>query len=788
MIKNYFKIALRNLLKNRIYSFINIFGLAVGLACSILIFLWVADEYSYDRFHSNIDNIYRLHASQTWVQGIGTSSSMPYPLKDALKEKSSQIEHVAMTNWGEGNMLEVGDKRLNRFGLSATEDFFKIFSFQMLAGDSATALKEPYSIVITEETAELFFPNEEAIGKRIKIDHKDELIVTGVIKNLPRQSSFSFDYVLPFGYYEASQSWARNSRDNWDDNSFQMYVALKEGASEEEVNSQIKHLIRDNNEKAPTSTLFLHPMSKWRLQGNFENGVNTGGLLEYVQLFTAVAIFVLIIACINFMNLSTARSESRAREVGIRKSIGSSRRNIVYQFLGESIITTFLATSLSLVLVELTLPYYNALLNKQISIDYSSPLNWALAAGVVLIVGLFSGSYPAFYLSGFKPITVLKGKVRVGVGALLPRKVLVIMQFSFSVFLIIGSLVIYKQITHLKNRDIGYDKENLMLIWTNNEIEREFQTLRTALEQTGVVESVAKSNSPITSIFSNREVSWPGKTSPERVAFSTIATEYDYTKTMGIKIKEGRDFSPEFNDTTSTLVNETAIKMMGMEDPIGQKITFNGRYELTIVGVMEDVVMGQPHLPVEPLVMIFSPDWSSTISIRLSKTENLGASIDKIEAVFKKVNPNYPFEFRFADRDFNAKFSTIDFIGKLAAVFAIIAILISCLGLLGLAAFTAEQRTKEVGIRKVLGASAADIVLLISRDFSVLVLLGFLISSPVAWWYLNSFLERYPYRISIMWWIVPVVGITVLLLALAIVSSQALRAALANPVDSLKYE
>lgn len=787
MFKNYFKIALRSLLKNSVYSFINITGLSIGIASAVLILLWVADEYSYDRFHKNYSSIYKLYQSQQWAQGIGTGNAMPYPMKETIKDKSSQIKHVVMTNWGEGNMLQVGDKRLTKMGLSASEDFFKVFSFEMMKGDPNTALSDPSSIVITESTAKTFFGDQDPINQLIKVDNGQDLKVTGVVKDVPRQSFFEFEYVMPFAYYEATQSWVRYSKDNWNNNSFQMYVQLQPDATESEVNNSIKDIIKDNNPKAPTAKLFLHPMSKWRLYSNFENGINSGGMIEYVRLFTAIAIFVLVIACINFMNLATARSESRAREVGIRKSVGSRRKELIFQFLGESVMVTFISSVLAIVLVELVLPSYNLLVNKNISIDYTNPWLWSIAFGWVFVIGIFAGSYPAFYLSSFQPVKVLKGKVNIGKGATTPRKVLVTLQFGFSIFLIIGTIVIYQQIMHVKNRDMGYDRENLIQIWTNGELETNFQTIRQELVRTGVVKSVCKSNSPITSIFSNNEVKWQGMPD-QRVSFSTIATEYDYTETMGIKILEGRDFSRDFkNDSTAVIINQAAVDMMAMKNPIGQHIKMNER-DLEIIGVMPNVVMDSPYQPVEPMTLIFDRDWSSTITLRLSKSDDISESIKTIESVFKKLNPTYPFEFRFANADFERKFATINLISRLATVFASLAIIITCLGLFGLAAFTAEQRTKEVGIRKVMGASVSSLVMLISKDFSRLVIVGFLISGPIAWWFLNNFLERYPYRISIMWWILPLAGASALLLALIIVSTQALRAARANPSNSLRSE
>lgn len=788
MLRNYIKIAFRSLLKNQTYSIINIGGLAIGLASSILIFLWVADEYSYDTFHVNYNNIYQVYNQAEWNGHIGTGNSQPYPLKEALLAQSSGIKHVVMTNWGEGNMLQVGETRLNKYGLNASEDFFKVFTYEWLSGDPATALNELTSIVITESTAKALFNSTDALNKTIRIDNSDELKVTGVVKDSPKQSFLEYDYILPFSYYEKTNPWIRNfAKTSWDSNSFQMYVLLQDGASKDDVEKAVVNLIRDNNPKSPTAKLLLHPMSMWRLYSDWEEGVNTGGQIVYVRLFTAIAIFVLIIACINFMNLATARSESRAREVGIRKSIGSRRKELIFQFLGESITVTAVAFLLAIVLVELALPSYNLLVKKNIFIDYGDGQLWLAAIGLVLLIGTLSGSYPSLYLSSFDAVKVLKGKVNLGKGASTPRKVLVTLQFGFSIFLIVGTIVIYQQIQFVKNRDMGYDRENLVQMWINGEMRDNFSSIREELLRTGVVQSVCKSNSPVTAIFSNNEVKWQGKENTQRVAFSTIATEYDYIQTMGVKMIEGRDFSREFNDSLSVIVNEAALKIMGMADPIGKKLEINNT-QFNIVGVIPDMVMDSPYTPVQPMTLLFDPSWSSTVTLRLTKTNDLPASMAKVEAVFKKLNPNYPFQYRFTDVDFEKKFSSINLISRLAGIFAGLAIFITCLGLFGLAAFTAEQRTKEVGVRKVMGASVSSLVLLISKDFSRLVIFAFLISAPVSWWFLNDFLQRYEYRIEVAWWVLLAVGVFALVLALIIVSTQALKAAVMNPTRSLRSE
>lgn len=789
MYKNYFKIALRNLLKNRGYSFINIGGLAVGLASAMLIFLWIADEYSYDKFQTNYHNTYQLYQSQEWNMGhIGTAEAMPYPMLETLPAKASQIKNISMTNWGEGNMLQVGETRINKMQLSVSQDFLKMFTFPLIKGDVNHALDELTSIVITESTAKALFGDADPMGQFIRIDNDREQKVTGVVRDVPRQSKFRFDFLLPFSYYEATQPWVRNSKGNWDNNSFQMYVQLQDGATEAETNAAIQNIIRENNPNAPTAKLFLHPMSKWRLQANFEEGKNTGGLLDYVRLFTAIAVFVLVIACINFMNLATARSESRAKEVGIRKSIGSRRKELILQFLGESVMVTAFAFALAVTLVELLLPSYNLLVDKNISIDYTNGLIWLVAISLILVIGLFTGSYPAFYLSGFQPVKVLKGKIDAAKGGSTPRKVLVVLQFTTSIALIIGTVVIYQQIQHVKNRDMGYDRENLIQIWTNNELETNFQTIRNELVATGAVKSICKSNSPVTSIFSNQDVKWQGMPGDTRVAFSTIATEYDYTETMGVKMIMGRDFSRDFpSDSSGVVINQAALKMIGFEEPLGQKLEWGGD-QFEIVGVMQDMVMADAMAVVQPLMMYLIPDWSSTITIRLNKTEDINAAIAQVELVFKKHNPNYPFEYKFTDEIFNRKFANINLISRLAGIFGGLAIAITCLGLLGLAAFTAEQRTKELGIRKVMGATVSSLVMLVSKDFTRLVLIAFLLAAPLAWWYLNEFLMRYEYRIEIGYWVFGIVGGFALLLTVLIVSTQALKAATANPTKSLRSE
>lgn len=789
MLRNYIVITLRNLQRNKVYSFINIAGLSIGLACSMLILLWVADELSYDRFHEKYNSLHEIHINQVLSGDIKTSTFAPLPLAEALRDRSSHIKRVSLTNAGEGYLLAVGDNRISKMGNAVTEDFLHMFSFTMISGNPSNALSDPSSVVLTQSLAKALFGDQDPMNKLIKIENEHEFKVTGVIEDVPAQSSLQFDFLMSFRFLESTQDWVKRSAQDWKNNSFRIFVELQPDAAVKEVDLAIKDLVKENDEKAPTAEVFLHAMPNWRLYSEFTNGKISGGLIEYVVMFSAIGIFILVIACINFMNLATARSESRAREVGVRKSAGSRRHQLIIQFLAESVLITFVAFLLALVAVELILPFYNVLVSKNLAIDYTDSRLWLGAISIIIVTGLLSGSYPAFYLSSFQPVKVLKGKITAGKAAITPRKILVTLQFGFSIFLVIGTLVIYQQIMHVKARHTGYNRENLLLIWTTPQVERNFQNLRNELRHSGVVKSVCKSSAPITRIFSSSdEVLWPGKTGNDKVSFTTIATEYDFTETMGIKMIEGRDFSRDHkSDSSAVVINEAALDVMGLQNPIGQKINIWGS-DRPIIGVMENVIMGSPFRPVDPLAMVFIPEWSSTISVRLEPTKDLPSAISKVEEVFKKIDPEHPLWYRFADSEFEVKFTGIDLISRLGMIFTCLAILISCLGLFGLAAFTAEQRTKEMGIRKVMGASVMSIVLLISKDFSRLVIFAFIISAPIASWLISNFLEQYPYRISMPLWVLPLAGGGALLLTVLIVSTQAVRAALSDPVKSLRTE
>ncbi|ELR70222.1 putative ABC transporter permease [Fulvivirga imtechensis AK7] len=787
MLKNYFLVTFRNLYKNSAYSIINIAGLAIGITCSILILLWVDHETSYDKFLPKNDRLYQVWVNAAFDGKINSWRSVPLPTYEAMKTSDANIVNSVVTGWGSTHLLRYEDTRMNKQGYFASKEFLEMFQYPLTRGSAETVLDDPYSIVLTESAAKALFGDEDPIDKMVRVDDQYDLKVTGILKDIPTNSSFQFEYLIPWEFRALIQEWVVRNQDNWGNYSFQIFIELNDKKNEKAVSETIRHMLTEKGQDDIEREFFLHPLLDWRLKSNFENGVQSGGMSDYVRLFTVIAIFILFIACINFMNLATARSERRAKEVGIRKSVGSNRWELIMQFLGESVFITFISFVIAILIAYLVLPAYNQLVEKQLYIDFASGKFWLAALSFILFTGIIAGSYPAFYLSGFQPARVLKGQLKVGKSASTPRKVLVTLQFGVAILLIIGTLVIYKQIQLVQNRELGYSKENLITVLLNDELSKNYSTLKTELEASGDVESVTKSNSAITSINSNNFLGWPGKPEDLRVIFTTIVADYDYSKTMGIKILEGRDFSKDFgSDTSAIIINKAALELMGLEDPIGTQLDLWGD-KRPLIGVVDDVLMGSLYDPVKPMFIILD-DWGGTITLRLKKTNDLNASLAQVQSIFEKHDPAHPFEYTFVDDDFKKKFTTINLTSNLASIFATLAIIITGLGLFGLASFTAEQKTKEIGIRKVLGASIQSLVALISGEFSRLVIISFVISAPLAWWLLNQYLERYPIRTGIAWWIFPLTGLIALTFALLIVAYQAWNAARANPVKALRSE
>jgi predicted permease len=786
MLRNYLKIAFRNLQRNTIYSFINIAGLAIGIACSILIMLWVWDEVSYDRFHKNADRLGQLWIHNQFSDQITSSQAVPLPTYEFFKTYDSRIKNTSIAHWPYKHLLTSKETKISKFGQFVTPEFLEMFQFEFEKGSASTALKDASSIVITESLARALFGDQDPMNQSIRLENAYDLKVTGVLKNLPGNSSFDFEFLAPWAIY-ATQDWVKGKNDAWDDQSFQVFIELQPGVEVSEVNASIKNVLKEKTEDSKVD-LFIHPLMDWRLRSSFENGVQTGGMIDYVISFSLIAAFILVIACINFMNLATARSERRAREVGIRKSIGSRRRDLIGQFLGESILISSIAFFMSIVLVELSLPFYNQLVDKKLAIDYSTPVTWLLAISFICITGIFAGSYPAFYLSSFNPAKVLKGKLHAGRNATAPRKILVSLQFFFSIMLLVGMAGIYLQTQHVKNRETGYNRENMIMITSNEELNKNFKAIKEQLLSLGVAQSVTTASSPITEIYGNNTLEWPGKPEDQEVLFARVVTGFDYSKTMGIKMIDGRDFSEDFkSDSSAMLINRAAADEIGAENPVGMEIKLWSN-TWKVIGVIDDVVMASPFRDVQPGFFLLNPDWAEVITVRLNETNDLNGAITKMESVFKTLNPSYPFEYHFVDEQFSKKFSSINLVGTLASAFAILAIFITSLGLFGLATFTAEQRTKEIGIRKVMGASTISIISLLSKDFTRLVVVGFVLAAPLAWWGLNAYLDRYTYRVTVSWWIIPAAGIVSLALTLIIVMTQTLKATSINPAESLRSE
>ncbi len=789
MLKNYLLVTVRNLWKNGFYSFINIAGLAIGITCSILIVLWVADERSADKFHPKAERLYQVWLNSHFDGRINSAVALPLATYEAMKTANANIVRSLVTDWGNDHLLASEEKRVTKYGFYVSEEFLEMFQFPMVAGNAEFALDDPSNIVLTESTAKALFGNEDPMGKSIRVDNQHDLKVTGVLEEIPGNSSFQFDFLLPWKLFYNTTDWVRSSANDWSNNSsFQIFVELNDPANKAVTEDGIRDMLAmHGQDKDIKHELFLYPLLRWRLHSSFTNGVEQGGMNDYVQLFTIIAIFIIVIACINFMNLATARSERRAREVGVRKSMGSQRWQLMLQFMAESFSITAISYALGVLAAQLLLPSYNALIGKELFIDYASKEFWLFSLALIFITGTVAGSYPAFYLSGFQPLKVLKGKPIVGKGASLPRKILVTLQFGFSILLIIGTFVIYNQIQLVKGRDTGYSKENLITIAINKDYHNNLDHIKAELLASGAVESLVRANTTIKNDGANFFVGWPGKPDDLNVSFTTLVTDYGWAKTMGVKMIEGRDFSEDFkSDSTAIIVNKAALKVMGLKDPIGTQLDLWGQ-KRTLIGVYDDVIMGSPFDEAKPMCAVLQ-DWWGFITIRLEETNDLQASLSTVETVFKKYGPSYPFEYKFVNVEFQKKFTTIDLTSKLASLFAVLAVIITGLGLFGLASFTTEQRTREIGVRKVLGASVSEIIGLIVKEFSLLVIGAFMISAPLSWWLMTRYLERYTVRTPIAWWIFPLTGAIALLFALSIVSTQAFRAARSNPVKSLRSE
>lgn len=798
MIRNYVTIAFRNLVKNKSYSAINIGGLAVGMAVAMLIGIWINDEVSANKHHKNYETLYQVKLNQTFDGRRGTQDAIPYPLGNELRTKYPDFKAVAMYERTEGTRsLIVGEQKFLKHGIYIGEEAIDMFSLNILNGDQKP-LKEPYSIALTDETAHTLFGNQNPIGKIVRLDNSVDLKVTAVLAKQPANATLQFDFLLPWQLMEARYEWARNATTNWRTNDFSVFAQLKDGIDPAQTNAKIKDVVLNHlasidpmSKNLVKPEIFLHPMAKWRLYSDFTEGKNTGGFIKYVRLFGVFGLFILVIACINFMNLSTARSEKRAKEVGVRKAVGSDRKQLIGQFLSESTLIAGMGLIVALIIVLVSLPFFNTLTEKKMAIEFGNPVFWSIMLAFTVFTGLLAGSYPALYLSSFNPVKILKGGIHVGKNAALPRKILVVIQFTFSVVLMIGTIIIYQQLQHGKNRPLGFTKAGLIMVNSTKHLLDHYDALQNELLATGAVTAICKTNAPPTQWWSsNSGWQWKGASpNDESVIFTTIATSYDYTKTMGIKLKEGRDFSREFaTDSSGVILNEAAVKRMGLKHPVGERLRWANR-DWTVVGVAPDLVLEwSPYRDVAPMTIIFAKDWVNFIDVRINPAVAPSVAIAKIQPIFDKYNPGFPFDYKFADTEYAKKFRYEELVGNLSAVVCLLAIFISCLGLFGLASFIAEQRTKEIGVRKVLGASIANLWGLLSKDFVLLVIIACLIASPIAWYAMNQWLESYTYKITIHIGVFIAVLALALLITLLTVSFQAIKAALLNPVKTLRSE
>lgn len=791
MIRNYFKLTFRNLLKNKAHTVINVSGLAIGMASVIIIFLWIQNEMSHDRFYSKIDRMYSANNRDKLNGVLQVWNNTPKIMGPTIKMEYPEVEDVVRINdYGANFLLTVGDKHLNLHGDFVDSGFFNMFDFPLLKGNAALALKQHNGIVLTAQLAKKLFGNEDAMGKTVKIDSADNFVVTAVMKDLPGNTTFNFEYLLPWTYS------TKTGMDDqyWGNNSVYTFILLKPGASQAAFDAKLKDIVKNhykNTQQKVTTQIFTQPVKDIYLYSKSENGQYVGSRIEQAKLFGIIAVFILLIACINFMNLSTARSEKRAKEVGVRKVVGAQKYSLILQFIGESIILAFIAGIISVLIVELCLPYFNLLAGTQLSVDFSNPLYWFFTVLFILFTGFLAGSYPAFYLSSFQPVKVLKGTFKAANAAVTPRKVLVVLQFTFAIALIICTIIVERQIKYAQSRDTGYSKDHLAFIIMFGDARKNYDLIRQDLLRTGAATAVTATSAPMTEHWSDSDgFSWLGSNADDsRIDFNVFSAEQAFTSTLGLKVLQGRDFDLKtfLSDSSAALLNETALARMRLKNPIGTVLK-SGNTDLHIIGVIKDFILETPYEPTRPMIIAGSVFGYNVINFKLNPGITTQDALAKAEAVFKKYNPQYPFNYRFYDLEYAKKFEDEKRTGTFAGLFAGLTIFISCLGLFGLAAYMAENRIKEIGVRKVLGASITGIVTLLSKDFLKLVIIAFLIASSVAWYGMHEWLLGYTYHIDVEWWVFLLAGFLSVVITILTVSYQAIKAALMNPVKAIRTE
>jgi putative ABC transport system permease protein len=784
MIKNYFKTAFRNLWKNKSYGFLNVFGLAIGITCAGLIFLWVEDEMSYDHHNEKKDKLYKVLENQPYEGKTYTFNATPGLLAKGMKDEIPGIKNTCRSA-DQYTLFSIGEKAIFERGCYVDSSIFDIFTLPLIAGNKENVFKQLHSLVISEKMAKKFFGEQkDIIGKTLKVDNKEEYTITGVFKDIPQNSSIKFDWLSPFKIYNDRNEWLNH----WDNNGIQTYVELEKSTDPATINMKLYGYLQ-SKDTTIVARPFLFGMNKWRLYSKFEEGKQAGGRIQYVSMFSTIAWVILFIACINFMNLATARSEKRAREVGVRKVLGADRKTLIGQFIGEALIMAFLSLIIAVGIIYLLLPAFNSLVEKQLTIGLDNPLHVLSLILIGLVCGLVAGSYPALYLSSFNPIWVFKGLKLKDSGAAIIRKVLVVLQFAVSIFFIIGTIIVYKQIQHIKNRDLGYNKDNVIQTGLRGDMKKNFAVIKDQLLSSGYVENVAMSN--LNQLYmgsSTGGYDWEGKDPSKKVLVTQDLISPEYIKTMGFQIAKGRDFYPDpKQDSLNVIINETFAKIIGKKDIIGTLLR-NDSTNYTIVGVVKDFVFSDMYAKSDPLIFRCWPDYFGYMYVRLKPQTNIERAVDKIKTTIISNNPGFPFDYIFVVDEFDKLFKSEVLIGKLSRIFAMLAIVITCLGLFGLATYTAERRTKEIGVRKVLGASVAGIAGLLSKDFLILVIVSSLISFPAAWWLMHNWLQNYAYRVQINWWVFILAAVLAIFIALFTISFQAIRAALSNPVKSLRTE
>lgn len=783
MLRNYLKIAWRNLKKYKFYTTINILGLSLGMFCALLIWLLVRHELSYDRVYPDYQNIYAVRTNGTYNGQIYTNIVNSSPLAEALKADVPQVAYSTKITFNRKSLITYEDRATKENGLFASDDFFDVFRFPAVEGKPSEALASIDQIVISRHLAEKYFPGSSAIGKTLKLDNDKNYLVGAVIEDIPSNASVQFDWVVNFKAHE--QDWMQL----WYNNFLHLYVRLHPETTQQMAEANMKDIFkRHTNDPKATTYPILQPVKDIHLYSKYTNGVPDGGGIKYVRIFAVIAVFVLLVACINFMNMATARSAMRAREIGVRKVIGAGKKSLFGQFISESMLISFFACVLAIAMTWAFLPAFNRFFKKDIILDLTDPYLLLSFVVLLLITGLLSGSYPAIYLSSLPPIHNLNNKIRQGFQAAFLRKALVVFQFTISIFLIISIIVIQSQMHYTRDKELGLDQERVLSIAMEGKLYSEMEMFRNEILRSPAIESaVATSALPINVNATSGDLSWPGKDPELQTNVSAVSVGYDFAKTMKINIISGRDFSPEFvTDSTAYIINQSAAELIGYTDPVGQPISF-WKGEGPIVGVLEDFHMQSLHLPITPLILCLTPENTSYMLVK-TKNGQTQQAISDLKEIASRLNPDFPFEYHFLDTEYDNLYRTDIVVSTAVNYFGILAIFISGLGLLALAAFTAEQRTKEIGVRKVLGASVNNIVTMLSKDFALLIVIAFAIASPIAWYAMTQWLNDFAYRITLQWWMFLLAGGISVLLAWITVSGQSIKAATANPVKSLRSE